>query len=428
MRILVTGANGFIGSQIVSTLLAAGHEITCAVRAAVKTRQRFPQCQIITCDFSADIHPADWLDRLNGIEAVVNCVGILHSQGKNTVERVHHEVPCALFSACKTKGIKKIIQISALGVAANASTAYARTKYAADEYLLSLGLDSIILRPSLVYDTTGSYGGTSLFRAMAALPLILPVVGDGEQEFQPIHRADLAHAIANLLKQPTKNVAINAVGPDRIKMKDILLQLRQWLGLKKAPVMKVPTALIRLTAKIGNFFKGPINTTSIKMLLAATAVDPQPFQAATGFVPRSFDLALSMQPAQTQDLWHARLYFIRPMLRISIALLWIMSGVLSISIAKETSYLLLKQIGLTALAAQVVLYSSSLLDIILGLWMLLNWRIALVGALQISFTLIYMLIISFTLPEFWLHPFAPILKNVVLIIATWATIAIAEER
>lgn len=157
LNILVTGASGFIGSQIVTDLIAAGHHVRCCARNISYTQRIFPNVEIIACDFYQDHSPADWAPRLKNIDVVINCVGILYHPNKKKVWDVHFNAPKALFTACIEAGVKKIIQISALGVE-KSLTEYAKSKKTAEEFLLSLPVPSVILRPSLVYGR-GSYGG-----------------------------------------------------------------------------------------------------------------------------------------------------------------------------------------------------------------------------------------------------------------------------
>ena len=98
---------------------------------------------------------------------------------------IHYEAPKAIFEACVEQGIKKIIQISALGID-KVDVPYAKSKLAIDNYLQTLDIDSTIVRPGLVYGK-GAYGGSSLFRGLAGLPFILPMPGRAEQLQQPIH-------------------------------------------------------------------------------------------------------------------------------------------------------------------------------------------------------------------------------------------------
>lgn len=429
MQILVTGANGFIGSHIVAALLKQGHQVICAARAVANTQRRFPNCRVIGCDFNHDTKAEIWRERLTGVDAVINVVGILQSTGHNKIHRIHAETPCALFQACKDVGVKKVIQISALGAAADAPTDYGRSKNAADEFLMGLGIDADIVRPSLVY-STGSYGGTSLFRGLAGMPLMTPLVGKGEQRFQPIHVDDLSKAILHLLQTPHEGGRIlDAVGPNEICMRDLILKLRHWLGLGKSFVLSTPLFAIRAMAKLGDIWGGiPINTTAYKMLQLTQCADGNPFWQAVGFKPRAFDTVLNEQPAQTQDLWQARLYFIRPLLRFAIGLLWLLSGIVSLTVSRQFGVDVLEQFGLGMSLSYALIIVAAGADIILGIFTLIAWRLEWVGTVQIILMLIYTVLASFIDPSLWSNPFAPLVKNIPLIAATLVMIVLAKER
>ena len=147
MRILLTGANGFIGAQLTAVLLASGHQVVGAVRQPASFQQRFPQADAVAIDLNRDLKLEDWLPRLAGIDAVINCAGILQGELGQSAEAIHYLAPKALFDACARLGISRVIQISAISADAEASTAYAMTKLQADDHLRSLHLDWIVLRP-----------------------------------------------------------------------------------------------------------------------------------------------------------------------------------------------------------------------------------------------------------------------------------------
>jgi uncharacterized protein YbjT (DUF2867 family) len=104
-----------------------------------------------------------WTPRLQGVDAVINCAGILQGGRGQSIEAVHHLGPRALFDACVGSGVRRVIQISAISADEAAGTAYASSKKSAEDALRSLDLEWVILRPSLVY-ARGSYGGTCSVR------------------------------------------------------------------------------------------------------------------------------------------------------------------------------------------------------------------------------------------------------------------------
>lgn len=431
MRILIIGASGFIGGEITSTLLQAGHEIVAAVRA--QAAPPLPGVtDIVYCDFNRDTSAAVWLPRLKNIDAVINCVGILQSTGKQSIQTIHELTPKALFAACVEAKVKKVIHISALGADKNIDTPYMHTKKAAEDYLRSLTIDWIILRPSFVYGK-GSYGGSSLFRALAALPFFLPVIAGGQQKFQPIFLDDLAKAMLRLLENDAISKQIfTAVGPEQVSFTRLLALIRQWLKFGKAKIISAPLWWMKVVAKIGDWLNiGAISSATLRMLLVdnvATTEELQKFSQAIGFTPRTFSEVMQTTPSYVQDRWHARLYFLRPALRISVGILWLWSGIASLIPPLTNHIAPLMQIGFSPSLAPALLFAAAFWDIGLGAGTLANWRLTRVAALQIITIIFYTLIATLTLPDLWLQPFAPLAKNIPILIATLVMLAIAKER
>ena len=133
MHILLTGSTGFIGHTLKAALEGAGH----TVRGGVSPRNKAPRPDQVPMDFAHDTQADTWLARLQGIDAVVNAVGVLRDSPARPIDAVHQHTPCALFQACARAGVRRVVQISALGIEGSA-TRYARTKLAAEACLRSL--------------------------------------------------------------------------------------------------------------------------------------------------------------------------------------------------------------------------------------------------------------------------------------------------
>ncbi len=432
MNILVTGASGFIASQIVTDLLNAGHHVTCCVRNCAFASNLFPRATIISCDFTKDTSKEVWIARLKNIDVVINAVGIFYHPNKKIIWAIHYDTPCALFDACTAVGIKKIIHISALGID-TATVDYATSKKAAEDYLANLPIKSVILRPSLVYGR-GSYGGTSLFRGLAGLPWMIPVPGKGQQEFQPIHLHDLSKAILRLTEMPlTKSMIFSAVGPQRIQLNKLLITLRAWLGFSKAKLLAIPIFFIRLGSFFGNLIPySSLNITAYKMLTQnniATDEDAAAFHQHIGFIPNDFVTGIYSQPSTVQDHWHAKLYFLKPLLQISIAFIWLFSAICSAFFYPAAdSYQLLAKIGINQFWQPILLYGASGLDALLGIAMLCSYQLRKICLLQIILIVIYTVIITWKLPNLWLDPFGPIAKNIPLLVSILVFLALESDR
>jgi uncharacterized membrane protein YphA (DoxX/SURF4 family) len=165
------------------------------------------------------------------------------------------------------------------------------------------------------------------------------------------------------------------------------------------------------------------------MLQHGNTADAKGFARYLGYSPNSLEQALQKTPASQAERWHARLYFLRPLLNFSIALVWLWAGLVSAFLYPvPDSYQMLSRIGITGAWAPLTLYGASLADFMLGILILLRWKLRLVAALQISIMLAYSVAISFYLPEFWLHPFGPLIKNLPLLMAILVLFIIEEER
>ena len=428
MRILITGANGFIAREIIAKLAMSGHEIVACIHH--KKLENIPCTDSFKMDYTKATTPEYWLPYLKNIDVVINCVGVFQTLKESAMWNIHFKAPKALFSACVQQQVKKIIQISALGID-KVNVPYATSKLAIDEYLQTLNIPSTIIRPGFVYGK-GSYGGSSLFRGFAGLPFVLPLPGRANQLQHPIHLDDLTCIVEQALTLPDKQI-LCAVGKEKLSVKDVLIKLRHWLGFKKAFIISIPNILIRLGAKIGNFIpNSPLSETGIKMLAVdnvATDLQEKNLQEYIHFKPRGFTEGLNGMVSSVQDRWHARLYFLRPLLRLSIAFIWIFSGIISvIPSALPISVDLLMQAHIPAVFQHFILYGLSGVDILLGIATLMNYKIKWVGSLQCIFVLSYTIMISYLLPEYWLHPFAPIAKNIPILAAILVMVALESER
>lgn len=318
MRILLLGASGFIGRELFAALAARGHAVVPVVRRP-GSEPPFASTPALHADLARDVDPAAWMPRLAGIDAVVNCAGILQDRGAQSGADIHHRGPAALYRACESAGVRRVVLISAISADADAGTGYAATKLAGEQALRSSRLEWVVLRPSLVH-ARGAHGGTALFRGMAALPFAIPVPAGRGHGFQPIHVDDLARVVAQALESTTLlGRTVDPVGPDVVTLREILVDYRRWLGLPPAAVITIPRALVVLVARVGDLAGGPLNSTALAQLEHGNAGDYEAFRAATGIDCLGWRAALARHPAHVQDRRHARLYFV-PVLLVAVLL------------------------------------------------------------------------------------------------------------
>lgn len=426
MRVLLTGANGFIGRYLVARLVAAGHEVVPAVRRPEETDRLLPAPGSIRVDLNRDTDPACWVGRLGGIDAVINAAGVLEGRRGQSIRAIHDAAPRALFAACRASGVRRVIQISA--ISAGAATEYARTKSAADAALAASDLDWVVLRPSLVY-AEGADGGTALFRALAALPWVIPLIGKGDQVFRPVHVDDLAAAVLAILGRPAlRRLAVDVVGPEVLTLRQILVDLRRWLGLPPARLIEIPRPIVRVAARLGDYLGGPVNRTALAQLDYGNAGPLEPSLAAFGLMPRRWHDQLLARPAQLQDRWHARLYFLKPALRWALAATWLVSGAIGLAQPASAAAPVLAAFGLLAAWGGTLVVGTGLVDLAIGAALIARLRPARLAALQLAALAGYTLALTWAEPALWHDPFGPLLKNLPILVAILVLAALEADR
>ncbi|MFL6664899.1 MAG: SDR family oxidoreductase [Rhizobacter sp.] len=414
MKILLTGATGFIGSRLLFALRSRGHDVIgVARRAPAAGGERW-----IAVDF-ATARTADWLPHLAGVDAVVNAVGIFRETPGQTFEQLHVEGPRALFEACVASGVPRAVQLSALGADEGAETAYHRSKKAADDALLALPLQAAVAQPSLVF---GGHGESArVFLGWASLPL-LPLPLHGEQPLQPIHLDDAVQALVALVEDMPvaclgRRVAL--VGPRPLTLVAYLQALRRALGLARARTIALPRWSMDMAARIGDRWRGSLfDSASWRMLQRGNVAPPADIASLLGRPPR--DVLRFIEPVDAPLLLaRARLGWLLPVLRVSVALVWIVTGVVSLGLYPPAlSFELLARSGVPEALRPAALYGAAALDLALGVMSLLpRFRRAWLWGAQAVLIVVYTVIITVKLPEFWLHPYGPVLKNLPMLAA-----------
>lgn len=425
LRVMVTGATGLIGAAITDALIRRGHDVVPAIREPVRAARRWPGRRAVAVDFASDVHAADWIPRLVGFDAVVNAAGIFREHGGSTFHAVHEAAPKALFEACMASRVGRVVQISALGADARAESAFHLSKRAADQALLSMPLDACVVRPSLVFSPRGA--STRGFLALASLPW-MPLPAGGEQRVQPLHLDDLVDAVVALVEAERVPRTLDAVGPAALSLRGYLSTLRAQLELPPSRVVGLPVGWMQAGARLlQRGRRQGFATDALRMLARGNIGSAAAISDVLGHPPR--DAAHFIAPGQAQPLLtQARLRWLLPVLRLSIAVVWLGSGLVSMGLYPVADSLaMLERVGLQSLLARGALYSAAALDLALGvsmLWPPPRWLLKLQAAVIIGYTAI----LTVALPEFWLHPFAPLLKNLPILAGLWILHELRERE
>jgi uncharacterized protein YbjT (DUF2867 family) len=191
--VTIIGGSGFVGRYIARRLAKQGWRVRVAVRRPnealfVKPYGTPGQVEPVACNIRDD---ASVRAVLSGADAVVNCVGVLNSVGKNSFDAVQTDGAGRVARIAAELGIGRLVQISAIGADAESDSNYARTKGEGEAAVLAAFPAAMILRPSIIFGTEDQF--FNRFAAMTRMGPILPVVG-ANTRFQPVYVDDVAQA------------------------------------------------------------------------------------------------------------------------------------------------------------------------------------------------------------------------------------------
>lgn len=242
MNILILGATGFIGSVVAARLVADGHAVTGLGRNPTRARLKQPAIDWRRADLSRMTKATDWDEILKDQHVVVNCAGALQDGLSDDLSATQAEAMLALYSAAKRSSRPLIVQISARTAGAAGDLPFLATKRRADEALAASGLPHLILRPALVLGRN-AHGGSALLRALAAFPLMLPLV-HAESPVETLSVADVAEAVSRAVSGGISG-DIDLAANEVPTLADLVRLHRQWLGLPPARVSSFAPWLAR---------------------------------------------------------------------------------------------------------------------------------------------------------------------------------------
>lgn len=430
MRVLLLGATGLIGSAIAARLKRDGAKVVAVVRGGGTAAGRLNMDRLVRIDLRDAVRPEDWAAALDGIDAVVNAAGVLQDGGRDDVAGVQERAPAALYAACEAAGVRRAIHISAIGAEAGAPTPFSQSKHAIEERLKASGLDWVILRPAVVVGRA-AYGGSALFRAVAALPLAPVQAGMGR--IQLVQLDEVAETVMRLLRPDAPaRLSLELAHPEAMTVEDVVAQYRRWLGWSPARPLWLPGWAIGLAYRLGDVagrfgWRSPLRTTARRELLRGAVGSPEEWMRVTRISPRSLGEALAAEPASVQERWFARLYLLKPVVLTVFAAFWILTALISLGPGREIGEALLREAGLGAYSDAAVI-AGSLADLAIGVGILFRRtaRPALLAALALA--LFYALAGSLLLPRMWAEPIGPMLKIWPILVLNLVALAMLDER
>lgn len=287
MKVFLTGATGFVGGHLLKRLLAEGHTVRALVRDPAKASlSASSQLQIVR----GDVIENTGLDEgIAGCEAVIHLVGIIMEAKGLTFEGVHHIGTRNVVEAAKRNGIKRFIQMSALGVRADGVAEYQTSKWKGEEVVRQSGIPYCILRPSLIFGPGDGFV-TQMLDIMRKAVLIRPVPGDGKPKFRPISVDDVTLCFARALVTPeATGKTIELGGADELTLDEILSEIAACARIRK-PALHVPMPIMMAAAAVAQTLlpSPPVTLGQLKMLREGSTCDPGPMVRIFGVHPVGF--------------------------------------------------------------------------------------------------------------------------------------------
>ncbi|MGX6646403.1 complex I NDUFA9 subunit family protein [Maricaulaceae bacterium MS644] len=221
--ITVFGASGFIGHYVVRRLAKAGYRVRAATRRPHLAGDLRPmgvvgQIQLVQANLKdrASVERA-----VDGAHGVINLVGILAEDGKQSFDALQSKGAGLIAEAAKAAGIERMVQISAIGADADSKSKYARTKALGEQAVQAAIPGAVILRPSIVFGPEDQF--FNKFADMARFAPALPLIGGGKTKFQPVYCDDVAEcAVKALEMDEARGRTYELGGPGIYTFKEIL--------------------------------------------------------------------------------------------------------------------------------------------------------------------------------------------------------------
>ncbi|QYZ69850.1 complex I NDUFA9 subunit family protein [Neotabrizicola shimadae] len=219
--VTIYGGSGFVGRYVARRLAKAGWRIRVAVRRPnealfVKPYGVVGQVEPVACNIRDD---ASVRAAMHGADAVVNCVGILNRSGRNTFDAVQAEGAARVARIAAELGVKRLVQLSAIGADKASDSEYSRTKAEGEAAVLAAFPEAVILRPSVIFGPEDGF--FNRFAGMARFTPILPVVG-ANVKFQPVYVDDVAAAAAKAVAGEAAPGIYELGGPDVATFRELM--------------------------------------------------------------------------------------------------------------------------------------------------------------------------------------------------------------
>jgi NADH dehydrogenase len=300
MQDLVTvfGGSGFVGAQVVRALARKRLRVRVAVRRPhlagdLRMMGDVGQIEIV----QANVRVPDSLPRaLDGAAACINLVAVGYDHGRQKMAAVNDQGARNVAEAARAPGVRRLVQVSAIGADANSRSTYARSKAASEAAARASFPDAVIVRPSIVFGPEDDF--FNRFGAMAQFSPALPLIGGGRTRFQPVFVGDLGRAVAeSAMRAESAGVTYEIGGPGVFSFRELMeMVLRE--THRRRLLLPLPFGVAGLLGAVGDLiaftpFPPPLTSDQVKLLRVDNLPAPgAPGLAELGVEPTTLEAVL----------------------------------------------------------------------------------------------------------------------------------------
>ncbi len=269
----VIGGSGFVGRHVVAALARAGYRIRVICRRpdlagflqplGVPGQIAFVQANIRRRE---SLMPA-----LEGLQGVMNLVGILAERGRQTFEAVHVRGAEAVARTAREAGVQRLVHVSALGADPGSPALYGRSKAEGEKRVRQNFASAVILRPSIIVGPEDSF--FNRFAGMARFSPAIPLIGGGFTRFQPVYVADVAAAAVKALEDDSLSGQVLELGGPEVWTFRELMEFMLMVIRRRRLLVSIPFGLAKVMAWPAQFLPGPpLTPDQVKMLMKDNVV------------------------------------------------------------------------------------------------------------------------------------------------------------
>jgi uncharacterized protein YbjT (DUF2867 family) len=286
-RVCVLGGTGFIGRSVVEQLAEQGMWVRVLTRNREKARGLFvlPTGEVVNADVNDD---ATLARQFEGMDAVVNLVGILHQSRRQPFEKVHVELPARVGRACRAAGVARLLQMSALGASASGPSEYLKSRGRGEAAVKDAAgsIPITIFQPSIVIGAADDF--LNMFARLVQLFPVIPLAG-AKTRFQPVWVEDVARAMVASLADPRTFGKTYQLGGPKVYTLEQLVTLVIALKGRSRMILPLPHWAATLQATVFEFLPGPIMTRDNLKSMSVDNVCSEPWPAEFAFKPSSIE-------------------------------------------------------------------------------------------------------------------------------------------